>query len=81
MCIPEALDDVVKAKSINNFKLSLFPSSLSVSSHADLIKFKATLTFHANKYFGCRGYGLNLPDQRDHTSIRQQAFHQHEHDK
>ena len=35
--IPEAIDDLVRSKSMHNFKHSSFPTSLSVSSHVDLI--------------------------------------------
>ena len=66
-CIPEALDDVVRAKSIYNFKLSSFRPSLSVSPHVDLIKFRTTWKSQTNKYFGSGELELNIPCKRDHN--------------
>lgn len=52
-CVPEALDDIVRAKSIRNFKLIFFLPSLSVSDHVSLKEFRTSWTFHTNKYSGC----------------------------
>ena len=65
-CIPEALGDVLRAKSIYKFKLSSFYPSLSVSPHVDIIKFRTSWTSHENKHFGCGERELNISDKREH---------------
>ena len=81
-CIPEPLDDGARTKSIHKFKLIPFPPSLSVSTHADLIKFKTSWTSYTNKYLGCEGHELNIPDKREHAKgVGLQACHQNEHDR
>ena len=68
-CISESFGDVVRAKSVHNFKLSFFFKSIYFFPCwlINLITFGATWTSHTNNHSGCGERELNIPSKREHT--------------